>query len=513
MTRANVARRHGDDFQARWFWLKAAPLLDPKSSVIKVAYETGPKTFDDISVEYDPQHASADQLGHRILRRHWQCKWHTTAGTFGYEDLADPGFINAKRHSFLQRAHAAQQAHAPDGAGCRFELLTNWRVRDGDALLGMIRKEQNALDLGLLFDGTGDTSRVGKVRKLWCGHLGLDHAGLELLARTLAIAETPESLESLRERLDERFATVGMKRIPPGDAGHDYDDLIFKLAAQGRIEFDRTSFRAMCDREKLFDPSGRTERVLALGVRSFMHQIDNVEERCLQIIDFVPLFDGRFIRDEADWQRRILPSLKEGVTRAARSADHLRLVLDAHVSIAFAVGAILTVKSGRRLEIEQRTGGRRHWAMDDEPATADWSRLVMTEETIRQGDEIALAIGLTRDVSEGVRKFVSRSAAPIGRILHCRLESGSSQQSVRSGRHASILAEGVVQRLRDLADAGHRYRRVHAFISAPNGFSFFLGQHQQAIGPTTLYEWDFEGKRGGGYTPGLSLGEGGRPAV
>lgn len=505
MTRANVARRHGDDFQARWFWLKAAPLLDPKSPVIRVGYEMGPKSFDDISVEYDPQHAPHDQRGKPILRKHWQCKWHTTAGTFGYADLANPSFINARLHSFLQRAHAAQQVHAPNGAGCRFELLTNWRLKADDPLIDLIRKEHNALDIERLFDGTTNNSRMGKVRKFWCDHLGLDHAGLELAARTLAISETPESLETLRERLDERFATVGMVRIPAADTGHQYDDLIFKLAAQDRIEFDRTSFRDMCERERLLDPSGRTEQVLAIGIRSFMHPIDNVEERCLEIIDLVPLFDGRYIRDEADWQGRILPSLRDGVTKAARLADQLRLVLDAHVSIAFAVGAVLTVKSGKRLEIEQRSGGRRHWAMDDEIPASDWPRLAAREEIINSDDEIALAIGLTRDVSEGLRKFMSSSTVPIGRILHCTLQAGSSQQSVRCGRHASMLAEAVVQRLRDVADAGHPYKRVHAFISAPNGFSFFLGQHQKAIGPTTLYEFDFEGKRGGRYTPSLSI--------
>ena len=57
MARANVARRHGDDFQARHFWLNAASLLDPHSPVIKVAYETGPKAFDDILIEYDPKAA------------------------------------------------------------------------------------------------------------------------------------------------------------------------------------------------------------------------------------------------------------------------------------------------------------------------------------------------------------------------------------------------------------------------------------------------------------------------
>jgi hypothetical protein len=49
MTRANVSRHQGDDFQARLFWLKATALLDPKTNIVKVSYETGPKSFDDIN--------------------------------------------------------------------------------------------------------------------------------------------------------------------------------------------------------------------------------------------------------------------------------------------------------------------------------------------------------------------------------------------------------------------------------------------------------------------------------
>ncbi len=97
MARANVARRHGDDFQARLFWLKAACLLDPQCPIVKVTYDAGPKGFDDICVEYDPNAAPSDHEGKPISRRYIQCKWHTTAGVFGYEDLIDPAFINADR--------------------------------------------------------------------------------------------------------------------------------------------------------------------------------------------------------------------------------------------------------------------------------------------------------------------------------------------------------------------------------------------------------------------------------
>jgi hypothetical protein len=40
-----------------------------------------------------------------------------------------------------------------------------------------------------------------------------------------------------------------------------------------------------------------------------------------------------------------------------------------------------------------------------------------------------------------------------------------------------------------------------------DGFAFFLGQHQQALGSAAVYEWDFEGQRGTGYNPALVIGD------
>ena len=507
MTRANVARRQGDDFQARLFWLKAAALLDPKSPVVKVAYETGPNSFDDISIEYDPKSAPIDHEGKPVYRRHIQSKWHTTAGTFGYADLIEAAFINAERYSLLQKTHKAQSLHAPDGLGCRFELVTNWRLRPGDPLIKLVRKESDAVDLERLFDGTTDRSLMGQVRRLWREHLEINDSTLKLVMRVFALAETSESLMSLRERLDERFATVGMRRIPAAESAFLYDDLAVKLLAQGRVVFDRDSFVAMCRQENLLEPSEQPNNVLVIGIRSFMHPIDNLEDRCERMLNLVPYFDGRYIRNDTDWQRRVYPELQDFVLKAARSTDHLRVILDAHVSLAFAVGALLNVKSGKRIEVEQRTVGRQFWSTDDEAADASWPKFLFEQEVLAEEcDEIVVAIGLTHDVSGAVRAFVTPRHHQAGQIIHCRLEHGASQQSVRSGRHAWMLAESVVQRVQDFRRNSRRIQRVHLFIAGPNGFAFFLGQHQQAIGTAIIYEWDFDGQRGGGYSPGLSIG-------
>jgi hypothetical protein len=225
------------------------------------------------------------------------------------------------------------------------------------------------------------------------------------------------------------------------------------------------------------------------------------------MLDLVPCFDGRYIRNPADWQQRLYPALRDFVLDAARTGDRLRLVVDAHVSLAFAVGALLNVKSGKRIDIEQRTGGRRFWSMDDQPAEPAWPIFEFSEEVIdARAPEMALAVGLTHDVSDGVRAFIKSQAPGIGRILHCRPQGGPSQQSVRCGRHGWMLAESAVQQLRRLREGSAAGRQLHIFIAGPNAFAFFLGQHQQAIGPAAVYEWDFDGQRGGGYSLGLSAG-------
>lgn len=505
MARSNVARRQGDDFQARQFWLKAAALLDPNNPVVKVSYETGPKGFDDITLDYDPKCSPRDHEGVPIYRRHIQCKWHTKAGVFGYEDLVDPAFINAARYSLLDKVYKAQSQHAPDGFGVRFEFMTNWRIKADDPLLLLVRKESDALDLDVLFDDTGDQSRMGRVRKLWREHLGrFDHARLRLALRTLAIAESPESLASLRERLDDKFAAVGMKRVPVDETSFFYDDLITKLLAQGRIEFDRKSFREMAQCEGILEAPSSSPGVLIIGVRSFMHPIDALENRCDRMLNLVPYFDGRYIRGEANWQARVFPDLRTFLLDEARSSDHLQLILDAHASLAFAVGTILNLRSGKRLEIEQRTGGRRFWTMDDQPPSVEWPGFDFEDEVIDPlAPDLALAIGLTHDISEAVRGFAKSRALGIERIIHCVPRGGPSQQSVRCGRHAWMLAESAVQRVRALRAASPVSGRLHVFVAGPNAFTFFLGQHQQALGSTALYEWDFEGSRGGGYRLGL----------
>lgn len=505
MAKANSARRHGDDFQARLFWLRAAALLDDKSPITKVCYETGPKSFDDILIEYDVDRAPPDHQGKPIRRRYIQSKWHATAGVFGYQDLINPGFINAERYSLLQRVKLAQGKNESNADVYCFELVTNWRLRHDDPLLKLVRKESDAIDLSVLFDHTTDRSEMGKIRKLWREHLEGDDENLRSVIRNVFIKETTESLAVLRERLDDRFASVGMKRVPPNESSFLYDDLIVKLLAQGRIEFDKHSFREMCLREGLLTKSLRQDISKTLGLRSFMHPIDNLEDRTERMLNLVPYFDGRYIRKDEDW-KTLLPTLREFLIKEARQSDRLRLIVDAHTSLAFVCGAVLNVKSGKIIEIEQRTLGRRFWIADDERPNSSWPKFIATKEEINdEGSEVAFAISLTHDVTLAVGLFVKQALKHVAHIVHMIPERGVSHQVVQSGRHAWMLAEEVARQIQSQHNNTLRSRRSHIFIAGPNAFTFFLGQHQQAIGPCALYEWDFDCQRGGGYACGICI--------
>jgi hypothetical protein len=211
-------------------------------------------------------------------------------------------------------------------------------------LARLILMQSYAVDLAHLFDGTTDASLMGGVRKLWRDHLALNDAQLRLVTRTLGVTLRLNSGEELRVHLNDRLGRVGLIRVPPSEAGFFYDDLINKLHSQGRKDFDRGSFRAMCEQEHLFDKD-RDRNPVTIGVRSFMHPIDDLGARCDRALNLVPHFDGRFIRDEQAWNSTLFPALREFILAAARENDHLCLVLDTHVSLAFGIGAILNVKS------------------------------------------------------------------------------------------------------------------------------------------------------------------------
>jgi len=502
MTQAVAVRRDGDAFQARIFWRKAACLLDPESPVVAVGFESGPKGFDDVWIAYAADRAPSDHEGRPILREHIQCKWHVSINDFGYADMIDPDWINANKFSLLQRARAAQVAHARDGIGARFKLLTNWRIGQADPLRGYINQRSKTLRLKVLFDGTTDRSTAGKVRKLWREHLGIDDQELMLLARTLSLDTDSTSLDDHRDNLDLLFENRGLQRVPVSESSFIYDDVAFQWLAQGRLEFDRQTFREACKREGLL--AGDSRAHVVFGVKSFEHPFDRLEERCTVVLDLIHHFDERAIRDQADWATTLYPELRGFLLTSARDNQHLRLILDAHITLAFAAGSVLNIKSGRNVEIEQRTLHRNVWHSTDIPRDPSWPGWEFGLEMVNESEgDTAVAVSLTHDVVPAVRAHLAASMPQVSSLLIARPTCGAGARSVVCGQHAFDLAEALALQINQTRNVNRP--PLHLFIAAPNTFTFFLGQRQPSLGETTMYEYDFEGANGGGYKASLSL--------
>lgn len=499
MTQAVATARDGHHFQARHFWLRALQLLAADSPLARVGFESGPKGYDDFWVEYKSGRGPNGSSPEPLHKRHFQCKWHVGTGGYGHSDLVLPDFINAASFSILERARNAQQALAGHTDAVRFSLLTNWYIRADDPLAALVKQRTGELNLEKMFQG-GARSASGKLRELWTQHLQLDDAGLMALARTLEFATHSQPLANLREMLDVYLQLHGLVVDPPHQDVCRYDDLVYQWLAAGRLEHDAASLKDALHKQGLY--VSHPPPKYFIGVKSFRHQIDVLDERCEAVLDLTEHFAVRQVRDAKAWAGEIQPKLTGFLIEKVQKRPEVSLVLDAHATLAYAAGATLNLKSGRKIELEQRVMDPRLWNPDDQPPAADWPGWAFQfDDAAAAENELIVAVSLTHDVMPKVLDYASKALG--GRaILSAVIAGGPSNTVVRCGRHAFDLAESLVRKVMALRKPG---MAVHLFIAAPNAFTFFFGQRQPQIGAVTLYEYDLEGLHGGGYTPSLSL--------
>ena len=507
MTQAVNTPRYGQAFQARVFWTYAARLLSSTTAVRRVGFESGPRGFDDVWVEYDPSRGPLDQFGRRLQVERFQCKWHVGNGTFTHVDLTDPKYSGATTTSLLQRARDAHLSDQSGGFASRIRLMTNHRVHLEDVLHKLVEQQHHTLKLDEFFQGTTKQSKYWLAREIWKQHLKVDEAELRAFCERLALTSVSESLDDFRQRMNEALHSYGLKPSDPGSSSTSYDQLPYDWLVQGRNEFDAKSFREACGDEKLFaDQAPPPAKVF--GVKSFEHGFDRLEARCDEVLNLLPEFSDRYLRPEFTWEKDLLPKLNVFIRSAGQKEQRFRLAMDTHLTLAFAAGTVLDTKSGKIVELEQRTrGGAAIWAADDVPVNPTWPSWKFSEFDLETGGaEVAVAVSITRTTEQQVRADLLGKPS-VGRLVVASLESGASQAAVLNGAHADQLADRLANHLKDLrSGAGTAVRpALHLFMAAPYSFAFFLGRHIKVLKPVTLYEFDFDGDRGGGYVPSLTM--------
>ena len=282
----------------------------------------------------------------------------------------------------------------------------------------------------------------------------------------------------------------------------------------GSVEWATPVFFLRGEDDLLFSLDGEPDRdldptkPLLLGIRSFEEWNQAQTGAADRVLSLSSYFDHRRIRDQADWERTVLPLLRRFVVEASADRRPLDILFAAHQSIAFSAGYFLPAKSGVRLRVLQPTVNQsmgdpaKRWSKDDAPPPAGdlWSE----EDDIPvdpDAKDVAVAIGLSTPVLTAVTAYVERAGLKVRRILVATGYPRPGQDAVKNGAHAWALAESV---------AGRLYNRtgtelggvVHLFASAPNAFLTLLGQQSAMLGHLQLYEFD---SLEGTYRPSVSL--------
>ena len=320
---------------------------------------------------------------------------------------------------------------------------------------------------------------------------------------SLRIHHSSEDLARLNERLSDKLALAGMAPLALNAMSSQYDDLALKLLQTEHNFLTAAEVKEVCQREGLW--VGRAQRpdsAADLGIRSFGRRAEYMEDETETVLDLVPYFDGRAIRDATLWNTSVAADVVQFLERSAKAGEAYRLRLDAHASVAALAGYCLDTKTGVQTAVVQKTrNGVEVWDVA-EPASGpapSWGFGISPGDPM--AGDLAVAVSVTHDVRGDVEVFLRRSGLPVRQTLTATMEQLGGT-AIRGGRHALALAQALVAELR-----AHRRRgqTAHMFIAAPNAFSFVLGQHLTAVGPTIIYEFNFESGAPGVYEAGIAL--------
>jgi hypothetical protein len=504
MVDAVIPRWHGDNYQARVFWENALNLFDPTSCVIEVSFEAdGPKAFDDVVIKYDPPVVRSGP--NRISADYHQVKWHVDrAGRFGYADFIVPEFIGATSFSLLERLKQAQQNVPADAI---FTFITTYRIRDDDPLARLVSGNDHSLLSERLFDKTTDRSKMGKVRKLWREHLQLnnDNELLKIISR-LRIVEGYRSLEELQNQINWKAKTIGLISCDNSNSNFRYDELARKLKVRKLNVLTKEVLEKVCTEEGLFSTrSSQSDHFLKIAIRSFMGPAADVvgamPEDTLLLTDY---FRQRYLMDDLSWQHDIRPQVETFLRTSVRKSSQLRLILDAHASIAFLSGSILDMKSGVEVELIQKGRvGSRVWHPADKRKNLDPSFNV-TKIRVGSGQEIAVAISISQSTESQAQAYIEAKLSNVGILVLLNMPSGPGHQNITGASHASALAEQSSNALREIKNLNPD-ALVHIFAACPNSFLFFFGQHHQGVAPCIVYEFDFDRRGNKTYQPSFII--------
>ena len=489
MAKSIVARRKGDEYQARFFWLKLLELRT-ENYVESVTLESDQVSFvDDVVVSYcEP--VVEEQTGKRVVRDLFQCKYHVTQNNaFNHENLIDPNFISCKS-SMLQRLYDAYVNLSKELGldAFRLYIVSNWHWDHRDAVAEHLHEEM----LRPTFYEKGPQSKRGMVRSKWAEHLSISPEELRSFLDTVRFSLGKNLIDLARE-MGPCLKSAGLQPIDLTVTNTIYDDLAWKLFGQGRNSFDKDSFDQMIREEKLaISPPIEHGEISIQSFGQFARWSDDFQAVHLNLCEF---FDGRFPKDDSYWKQEI----PERISAFMLNEDLINLpqpihiFFDCHLSIAFFAGHLISPK--HRIQIiptQKEESNYVLWEPNKSDTNDELWHLKIAGEIDK---ELILGISVTREIQRHLRPYIEVEGLDnLPQVLVCPT-GGACRNAVSGGDHAWQLGFQLADRLREiLPDTCHK---IYLFFAGPVALGYIFGHTLRHItSQIQLYEHDFEGQRG-----------------
>ena len=500
MAKAIAARRNGDAYQARVFWLK---LLELRTSdyVKSVTLESDLASFvDDVVVSYSEPIKDPMTRKREVVCDLFQCKYHVTQhGAFTHENLIDATFIN-NQNSMLKRLYDAyvklSKELPPDAF--RLYIFSNWHWAHQDALAQHLHEET----IRSTFYENGPRSAVGQVRLKLASHLFVTQEELRAFLDTVRFT-LGKNLVDLAREMEPRLKLAGLKPIDPTVTHIPYDSLAWELFTQGRNSFDKAGLDQMICEEKLMAP--RATKHSEISIQSFAQFARRPTDLQVARLNLLPLFDRRFPIRDTYWKKEI-PEKIAAFMLDEKLMDVLQpihLFFDCHLSIAFFAGHLVSPKHRIQIVPTQKNGSDYTlWEQSAPDTNADLWRF----QTFGKIDEeVILEISVTHHIQKQMQTYLSAEGYSELPQIRVAPIDGIGPTVVSGGIHAWQLGYQLAEQLREILP--ETCQTIHLFFSGPVALAYILGHTLRHITPNIqLYEYDFEGQRGGRtYYPSLRI--------
>lgn len=250
---------------------------------------------------------------------------------------------------------------------------------------------------------------------------------------------------------------------------------------------------------------GKQHKTLTIGIRSFLRGAENLDNKTDNMICFLDKFDGRYLKEEYSWNHDVYSKLEEFVKENMRGEVEYQLLMDTHMSIAFAAGRILDSKSGINVVPIQKTAtGMQIWNVDNQDNNEHPTWDVNHETISKDSVDTVIVLNVTHDIYGDVKQYLNRANIQVGRVINCYLSTATSNLAIANGTHAKQLSNSLCDIISQRSFE-EKLGILHLFSSVPVGFMFYLGQVSRGFGKCILYEYDFEKTKDGLYFSTLSL--------